>query len=83
MTGTSARNIYGIFKTKRARNLAIEYNLDIHNKKAYIHDKKHISYDDVLFIVQNLWDAHFSYGSDKPIDVSIDEYNKLRIIYNS
>lgn len=78
MTGTSGRNTYGIFKSKRAKLLAIKYSLDLYNKSAYgIIDNHIISYSDVKFIVDNCWLDHFMYDSDKPIDVSIDEYNEI------
>ena len=70
-------NKIGIFKTSSAKQLAIKYNLDLHNKNAYIHDDEYISYYDVKFIVDNLWLDHFMYGEDKPIDVSYEEYNNI------
>ena len=85
MTATSARNSYGIFKTKRARLLAIQYSLNLYDKNSYIHDGNLILYSDVKFIVDNLWMDHFYYGSHPPILVSFDEYNhifnSLKIIY--
>jgi len=77
MTGTSARNSYGSFKAKRAKLLAIKYGLDLYDKNAYIHSGNTILYSDVKFIVDNLWMDHFMYDSDKPIDVSFDEYNDI------
>lgn len=77
MTGTSSRNSFGIFKSKRAKFLAIKYGLDIYDKNAYIHTGNIISYSDVKFIVDNLWIDHFIYGTDKPINVSFDEYNDI------
>jgi hypothetical protein len=78
MTGTSARNHIGIFKSKRTKLFAARYSLDLHNKNAYgIDNANLISYYDVKFIVDNLWLDHFMYDTDKPIDVSIDEYNDI------
>lgn len=74
MTGTSSRNKWGIFQSKRAKLLAIKYGLDIYNKNAYINSSNLILYSDVKFIVDNLWMDHFMYGTEKPIDVSIEEY---------
>ena len=77
MTGTSARNSLGIFKSKRAKLLAIKYGFDIYNKNAYIHSANLILYSDVKFIVDNLWIDHFMYGTNKPIDVTFEEYNYI------
>mgnify|MGYP001157187356 CR=1 FL=1 len=74
MTGTSARNTLGIFKCKRAKLLAIKYGLDLYNKNAYIHSSNLILYSDVKFIVNNLWMDHFMYQTEKPLNVSIEEY---------
>jgi hypothetical protein len=74
MTGTSARNSYGIFKSKRAKCLAIKYGLHLYDKNAYIHSGNLILYSDVKFIVDNYWMDHFMYGTDKPIDVSYNQY---------
>ena len=77
MTGISARNSFGIFKSKRAKLLAIKYGLDLYDKNAYIHSGNTILYSDVKFIVDNCWLDHFMYGIDKPIDVSFDQYNDI------
>ncbi len=79
MTGTSAKNSYGIFKSKRARCLAIKYNLDAFNKNAYAvsNHSKYVTYSDVLFIVDNLWLSHFIYNTPAPADISHDEYSKF------
>ena len=77
MTGTSARNAYGIFKSKRAKFLAIRYGLELYDKNAYTYSGNFILYSDVKFIVDNCWMDHFIYGSDKPIDVSFNEYNEI------
>ena len=34
MTGTSARNHCGIFKSKKVYNLALQYGLELNSKKA-------------------------------------------------
>ena len=77
MTGTSARNSRGIFKSKRAKFLAVKYGLDLYDKNAYIHSGNTILYSDVKFIVDNRWMDHFMYGTDKPIEVSFNEYNDI------
>lgn len=78
MTGTSARNPIGIFKSKRAKLFAARYSLDLQNKNAYGVDNANlISYYDVKFIVDNLWLDHFMYGEHKPIEVSDEEYNNI------
>ena len=77
MTGTSALNPYGIFKTKRAKLLAIKYSLDLYDKNAYIHSTHLILLSDVQFIVDNLWIDHFMYNDPKPIDLSFSEYNDI------
>lgn len=77
MTGTSARNSFGIFKSKRAKLLAVKYRLDLYDKDAYLHSGNTILYSDVKFIVDNIWMDHFMYGTDKPIDVSFEEYNDI------
>ena len=60
MTGTSARNPIGIFTSKRAKFLAIKYNLDLFNVNAYPRGtSKYVTYSDVNFIVENLWLDHF------------------------
>ena len=77
MTGTSARNVYGIFKTKQAKQLAERYSLDLYDKNAYIHSGNLILYNDVKFIVDNFWIDHFIYGTPKPIEISSTEYNDI------
>lgn len=77
MTATSARNHYGIFKSKRAKLLATRYLLDLYDKNSYIHSGNLILYSDVKFIIDNLWLDHFMYGTDKPIDVSLKEYSDI------
>jgi len=81
MTATSARNYYGIFKTKKAKLLAIKYNLELDSKQAYIHHDSHITTSDVQFIVDNLWLDHFMYNAPKPLSkISKHEYD--HIYYN-
>lgn len=77
MTGTSAKNSYGIFKTKRARDLAIKYNLHLTNSSAYIHYGKTVNFNDVKFIVDNLWLNHFMYDQRPPISTTDIEYNDM------
>ncbi len=72
MTGTSARNTFGIFKTKRAKLLAIKYNLDLNNPLAYATNDV-VKYIDVVFVVNNLWLNHFIFRTPKPI--SLDPYS--------
>ena len=76
MTGTSARNTYGIFKTKRAKLLAIKYNLDLNNPLAYANNDV-VKYIDVVFVVNNLWLNHFIFKTPKPISLDISSYNDM------
>lgn len=78
MTAINSNN-FGIFKTKKAKNLAIKYNLDMFSKSAYSCQTNYVSLDDVKFIVENLWLDHFMYNSPKPIHTSSQEYY---FIYN-
>ncbi len=84
MTATSAKNYFGIFKSKRAKLLAIQYNLPIDNPYAYGSNYL-VNFKDVLFIVDNLWLDHFIYNTNIPIDVSNKYYYhihyKLHIKY--
>ena len=92
MTGTSARN-YGFFKSNKARILAIKYNLPIDNKLAYginiSRPNQKINYNDVLFIVENLWIDHFLYYSNGgehrpcPIKLSNNDYKEWCIYIKS
>ena len=77
MTGTSARNSFSIFKSKKAFILAKKYNLSLTDKNSYIHFNNLIEFSDVKFIVDNLWLDHFMYGTPQPIDVSIQEYDQI------
>jgi hypothetical protein len=76
MTAINSNN-YGIFKSKKAKNLAYRYNLNMFDKSAYACDTKYVSLDDVKFIVDNLWLDHFMYNSPKPIELSLDKYYKI------
>jgi hypothetical protein len=78
MTGTSARNPCGIFKTKRAKLLAIKYSFDLYNKNAYMRTGHLVLYSDVKFIVDLLWIDHFNHGTKKPIEVSDNDYCDIR-----
>jgi hypothetical protein len=80
MTGTSARNHYGIYLTKHAKNMAVKYGFNLYDKNQFIHSKKYILLSDVQLMIEHLWLEHFLYDFDKPIDVSYDEYNY--IFYN-
>ena len=75
MTGTSANNRCGIFKSRKAYNLALQYDLELNSKKSYIHSGLYVSFDDVQFIVDNLWlDYFMGYTDNTPIDtLSVDE----------
>lgn len=75
MTGTSANNRRGIFKSKKAYDLALQYGLDLNSKKSYIHTGLYVSFDDVQFIVDNLWlDYFMGLTETAPIDnISDDE----------
>lgn len=67
-----------IFKDKRAFNLALKYNLPLYDKNAYISNHKHISLNDVKFIVTELWRSHFLYNSQAPILLDNYTYNRYR-----
>ncbi|MCP4970660.1 MAG: hypothetical protein GY932_08730 [Arcobacter sp.] len=71
-------NHYGIFKSKKAKMLAINYGLDLNNKFAYgksADDKNLITFNDVIWICENLWRSHFTYGMPPPIIV--DDYDYI------
>jgi hypothetical protein len=71
-------NHYGIFKTKKAKQLAIKYNLDLNNYFLYsVSHDKYVTYLDVLSVVDNLWLDHFIYHTKEPIKLFINEYNKI------
>lgn len=73
-----AHNNFGIFKTKKAKLLAIKYNLDLNNYFLYsVSHDKYVTYLDVLSVVDNLWLDHFIYHTKEPIKLFINEYNKI------
>jgi len=76
-------NRRGIFHDKKALTLAKKYSLDIYNKQAYISSGKNITYNDVRFIIGNLWLDHFMYGSSKPIEVDDYTYAKYLLDYKN
>lgn len=80
MTGTSARNSYGIFKSKKAKLLAKKYSLDLCNVNAYTTIGNLVTFIDVKFIIDNLWLDHFMDETEPPLHVTYDEYND--IFYN-
>jgi hypothetical protein len=81
MTGTSANNRCGIFKSKKAYNLALQYGLDLNSKKSYIHSGLYVSFDDVQFIVDNLWLDYFMGLTDiAPSNLSIEEENNMVVL---
>lgn len=86
MTGTHARNHHGIFKNKNAKNLAIQYNLNLYNKDYYIHSGKFIHLHDVQFMVDNFWlDYFMGLTENPPITLSYNEkfhiFQSLKINY--
>lgn len=81
MTGTSARNTCGIFKTKTAKNLAFQYNLDLYNKNSYPTSKNFVTLNDVKYIVYELWRAYFLYGVNKPTH-NISKKDELVIYFH-
>lgn len=79
MTATSANNRRGIFKSKKAYDLALLYGLNLYDKKSYIHSGLYISFDDVQFIVDNLWLDYFMGFTDTPPinSLSVDEEDNI------
>ena len=73
----TANNHYGIFKTKKAKFLAVKYNLDLYNYNLYSQTEKYVTYLDVLFIVENLWLDHFMYYTEEPLKLLTDQYDSL------
>jgi len=75
MTGTSANNRRGIFKSKKAYDLALRYGLNLNSKKSYGDTGFYVSFDDVQWIVDNLWLVYFmGFTETPPIDnISEDE----------
>lgn len=73
-----AHNNFGIFKTKKAKQLAIKYNLDLNNYFLYsVSHDKYVTYLDVLSVVDNLWLDHFMYNTKFPLEVSTKEYKTI------
>jgi len=86
MTGTSARNNYGIFKTKKAKILANKYSLDLHEKSIYIFDENDlVKLSDVKHLIDNLWIDHLL-SSDlipKPIPATRNQYFEIITFYKN
>lgn len=76
-------NRRGIFEDKKALLLAKKYSLELHNKNAYVSSNKNITYNDVRFIVKNLWFDHFMYGVKKPLNVDPYIYTQYYLDYLS
>jgi hypothetical protein len=74
-------NRRGIFNDKKALMLARKYSLDLKDKFAYISSGPTITYNDVKFIVTNLWLDHFMYGISKPLEVDDYIYNKYYLSF--
>lgn len=74
-------NRRGIFENKRALLLAKKYSLDLNDKQAYVSFNKNITYNDVKFIVKNLWLDHFMYGVQQPLNVDCDTYTQYYYQY--
>lgn len=72
-------NPRGIFQDKKAWMLAVKYHLSTTDKSAYIYNlnKKYITYNDVKFIVENLWLNHLMYNTNPPIDLPHEKYKKI------
>lgn len=68
---------FGIFRSKRARDLAIKYNLDLNDKRAYMTSSKLVNYHDVFYIVDNLWLDYLNGHINPPADVSMEEYEVI------
>lgn len=76
-------NRRGIFQDKKALLLAQRYSLELRDKNAYISSNKNITYNDVRFIVKNLWFDHFMYGVKQPIEVDYYTYTQYYLEYLS
>lgn len=74
-------NHRGIFQDKKALVLAKKYSLELHDKRAYISSGKNVTYNDVKFIVGNLWLDHFMYGVSQPIEVDYYTYTQYYLDY--
>lgn len=74
-------NRRGIFQDKKALVLAKKYSLELYDKRAYISSGENVTYNDVKFIVENLWLDHFMYGVSQPIQVGYYTYTKYYLDY--
>lgn len=74
-------NHRGIFSDKKALILAKKYSLDLYDKRAYVSSSRYITYNDVKFIVGNLWLDHFMYGVSQPIEVDHYTYTQYYLDY--
>lgn len=74
-------NRRGIFQDKKALMLAKKYSLELYDKRAYISSGKNVTYNDVKFIVGNLWFDHFMYGVSQPIQVDYYTYTQHYLDY--
>ena len=74
-------NPRGIFENKKALLLAKKYSLSLYDKQAYISSGKNITYNDVRFIVKNLWFDHFIYGIKEPLNVDSYTYTRYYLEY--
>lgn len=82
MTGTSARNNYGIFKTKKAKLLANKYSLDLNEKSIYIFDENDfVKLSDVKHLIDNLWIDHFLHRAPQPIPTTSNQYIEILSYY--
>ena len=63
--------------------LAKKYSLELYDQQAYISSGKNVTYNDVKFIVENLWLDHFMYGVSKPIEVDYYTYTQYYLKYLS
>ena len=81
----SAKNSFGIFKSKRAKFIAMYYNLPMDNISAY-GTNTIVKLKDVIFIIDNLWLDHFIYNTKIPLNVCKkmydDIYYKLQVKYS-
>lgn len=76
-------NHRGIFADKKAFVLASKYNLELNDKRAYITNSKYVTYNDVKFIIKNLWMDHFMYDVKQPLEVEPYIYTRYYIEFIS
>jgi len=76
-------NHRGIFADKKAFVLANKYNLELNDKRAYITNSKYVTYNDVKFIIKNLWIDHFMYGVKQPLEVEPYIYTRYYLEFIS